>query len=386
MTEVAEDVRVGSDDAAGRGWYLGRGVRLAVLLYLATRVVQLALVDLLAPSGGPSIKDRLLVWDGGWFVRVAVEGYPRTYSYDAAGGMVGNGLAFFPLYPWLIRVLHWLGMDAGWAALSISWAAAGVAAVLLYRFGLALHGERLGYALVVLFCAQPMSVVLSMGYSEALFSALVIGALYAAYRNAFLAAGVLGLLAGLCRPTGLAVALAVVVAAALALYRGAAGWRASVGAAVALAGVPSYLLWVGNRVGDLNAWFTIQTAGWGTTFDWGSSTWDFLWTAFTRGNGWVQVSVALILVAALVATAFAVRRAWPPLTVYGLLVLGLVMGQAGYYHSKPRLLVPALLTLIPAGYAAARARTGTAVVALAGYALFGLWYGAYMITVWPFTI
>jgi hypothetical protein len=386
MTDVVEEVRAESDDAPGRGWYLGRGVRLVVVLYLATRVVQLALVDLLAPAGGPSIKDRLLVWDGGWFIRVAVEGYPRTYSYDAAGGMVGNGLAFFPLYPWLIRALHWVGMDAGWAALSISWVAAGVAAVLLYRFGLALHGERLGYALVVLFCAQPMSVVLSMGYSEALFSALVIGALYAAYRNAFLAAGVLGLLAGLCRPTGLAVALAVVVAAAIALHRGAAGWRASVGAAVALAGVPSYLLWVGNRVGDLNAWFTIQTAGWGTTFDWGSSTWDFLWTAFTRGNGWVQVSVALILVAALVATAFAVRRAWPPLTVYGLLVLGLVVGQAGYYHSKPRLLIPAVLTLIPAGYAAARARTGTAVAALAGYALFGLWYGAYMITVWPFTI
>jgi hypothetical protein len=386
MTDVADEVRAESAGEADRGWHLGRGVRLVAVLYLATRVVQLALVYWLAPADGPSIKDRLLVWDGGWFVRVAVEGYPHTYSYDASGDMVGNGLAFFPLYPWLIRGLHWLGLDAGWAALSVSWVAAGVAAVLLYRFGVALHGERLGYALVVLFCAQPMSVVLSMGYSEALFSALVIGALYAAYRDAFLVAGVLGLLAGLCRPTGLAVALAVVVAAAIALYRGRAGWRAPVGAVLALAGVPSYLLWVGHRVGDVNAWFTIQTAGWGTTFDWGSSTWDFLWTAFKRGNGWVQVSVALILVAAIAATAFAVRHAWPPLTVYGLLVLGLVVGQAGYYHSKPRLLVPALLTLFPAGYAAARARTGTAIVALAGYALFGLWYGAYMITVWPFTI
>jgi hypothetical protein len=366
--------------------YLGQGVPLVLVLYLATRIVQFVFINLLAPAGGRSIRDRLLIWDGGWFIRVATEGYPHTYSYDRSGNMVGNGLAFFPLYPWLIRAVNWLGVDAGWAALTVSWIAAGVAAVLLYRFGVALHGARLGYALVVLFCGQPMSVVLSMGYSEALFSALVIGALYAAYRERFLVAGVLGLLAGLCRPTGLAVALAVVVAAAISVYRGRYDWRPTVGALLALLGVPSFLLWVGYRVGDFNAWFTIQTAGWGTTFDWGTSTRDFLWTAFIQGHDWVQMSVAAILVVAIVAAVLAVRRTWPPLTVYGLLVLGLVVGQAGYYHSKPRLLVPALLTLIPAGYAAARARTAPAVFGLTCYALFGLWYGAYMITVWKFTI
>jgi len=386
MTDVAEEAvpEVGERPFVRR--YLGRGVPLVLVLYLATRIVQFVFINLLAPAGGRSIKDRLLIWDGGWFIRVATEGYPHTYTYDTSGTMVGNGLAFFPLYPWLIRAVNWLGVDVGWAALTVSWIAAGAAAVLLYRFGVALHSARLGYALVVLFCAQPMSVVLSMGYSEALFSALVIGALYAAYLERFLVAGVLGLLAGLCRPTGLAVGIAVMVAAGLAVYRGRAGWRATVGAVLALLSVPSFLVWVGLRVGHANAWFTIQTAGWGTTFDWGRSTRDFLWVAFIRGRDWVQMSVAAILVVAIVAAVLAVRRAWPPLTVYGLLVLGLVVGQAGYYHSKPRLLVPALLTLIPAGYAAARARTATAVFGLTCYALFGLWYGAYMITVWPFTI
>jgi hypothetical protein len=159
-----------------------------------------------------------------------------------------------------------------------------------------------------------------------------------------------------------------------------------VGTLIALAGVPAYLLWVANRVGDLNAWFTIQTAGWGTTFDWGTSTWDFLYIAFHQGNGWVQVSVALILVAGIVAAILAVRRTWPPIVVYGMLALILVVGQAGYYHSKPRLLLPILLTIIPAGYAAARARPGAAALGLTAYALFGLWYGAYMITVWAYTI
>jgi hypothetical protein len=360
---------------------------LALAIYLATRLGQLAFIAWLAPAGGPSIRNRLLAWDGDWFVRVAVEGYPHTYSYDSSGQMVGNGLAFFPLYPLLIRGLHALGLDAGTAAITISWLAGAAAAILIYLLGSALRSRRVGYALVVLFCAQPMSVVLSMAYSEALFSALVIGVFYAAHRGAFLWAGVLGLGAALTRPTGLAAAFALAVAAGLALRQRTSGWRPVLGAVIALVGVPAYLLWVAARVGSLSAWFTIQTAGWGTTFDYGSSTWSFLRTAIHQGNGWVQVSVAFILIAAVVAAVVAAtRRTWLPLTVYGLLALILVVGQAGYYHSKPRLLVPVLLTLVPAAYAAGRARPRTAALALTAYAAFGLWYGAYMITVWPYTI
>jgi hypothetical protein len=358
-----------------------------LLLFVATRVAQLAFIWWLAPPDGPSIKDRLLAWDGGWFVRVATEGYPHTYTYDSSGQMLGNGLAFFPVYPLLIRGLHTLGLDAGSAALVISWTAAAAAAMLLYLLGTDLADRRVGLALMLLFVAAPMSVVLSMGYSEAVFSALVIGMFYAVRRQAFLVAGVLGLGAALTRPTGLAAAVGLAVAAVLAIRAGTARWRAAVGALLALAGVPAYLLWVAARVGDLNAWFTIQTAGWGTTFDWGASSWDFVHVAFHQGTGWVQVSIALILVTAIGAAVLALRHGlWPPLAVYGVLALILVVGQAGYYHSKPRLLVPVLLTLFPAAYAAGRARPRAAALGLAVYAAFGLWYGAYMITVWPFTI
>jgi Mannosyltransferase (PIG-V) len=357
-----------------------------LLLFAATRVVQLLFIAWLAPAGGPSIRHRLLAWDGDWFMRVATEGYPHTYSYDNAGQMVGNGLAFFPAYPVSIRLLWELGIPADVAALIVSWVAAAAAVVLLYLLGTAISGRRVGLALTVLFAAQPMSVVLSMGYSEALFCAFVIGMFYAAYRNAFLIAGVLGFLAGMTRPTGLAAAAGLVMAAVLAIRGRQAGWRAVVGAVVALAGVPSYLLWVGLRVHDLGAWFTIQTAGWGTTFDSGSSTWNFLYTAFHQGNGWVQVSIAMILVAAIVATILAVRHTWPPIVVYGLLVMVLVVGQAGYYHSKPRLLLPALLTILPAAHLAARSRPRAAALGLTAYALFGLWFGAYLTTVWVYTI
>jgi hypothetical protein len=371
--------RIPREFLAQAGWVLA--------VYLCGRLVQLGFVAWLAPPDGLTIRDRLLVWDGTWFVRVAQEGYPHGYSYDDAGTMVGNGLAFFPGYPLLIRSVHALGLDAGWAAIGISWVAGAVATVLLYLLGRDLGGRRVGYALAVLFCAQPMSVVFSMGYSEATFCALAIGTFLAAYRRHWLVAGLLGLGAALTRPMGLAVAVALAVAAGLAMREGRGTWRPVLGSVLALAGVPGYLIWVAVRVGHPNAWFTIQSAGWGTTTDFGRSTVDFVFDTLRTGTGWIQVSVMFLLIIATGAVLLAVRQGtWAPLTVYGLLAFGLVIGQAGYYHSKPRLLVPVLLVLLPAGYAAARARTGTAVAVLTGYALFGLWYGAYMITVWPYTI
>jgi hypothetical protein len=390
--------------ARAGGWF---GVLTALLLYLVTRLVQLAMIDWMTPSGGPSVRDHLLGWDAGWFVRVATEGYAHGYSYDDHGQMVGNGLAFFPLYPLMIRAAAATGLSPQTAALLVSWLAGAAAAVLLHLLGTSLYSRRVGFALVVLACAQPMSVVLSMGYSEGPFLALVAGMLLAAHRRAWPAAGVLGLAAALTRPTGAAAAVALAVAA-LGTLRGSskaasplsptqAGmpricgrterWQALTASAVALAGVPAYLLWVALRVGDWNAWFTIQTAGWGSSFDYGSSVIKFAVDSLHGGTDWVPLSTVWILAVAVVAAVVAVgQRVWVPLTVYGLLALVLVLGQAGYYHSKQRLLVPVLLILVPAAVALGRARLRTAVPVLAGYAAFGLWYGAHMVAVWPYTI
>jgi Mannosyltransferase (PIG-V) len=378
----------GARPRLGTDWRWLAGIALAI--YVASRVVQLAIVSWLVPPGGSGTVSRLMAWDAGWFVRVAREGYPHGYSYDASGTLVGNGLAFFPVYPAMVRLVHLVGVDWEAAALTVSWLAGGAAAVLVCALGAHLYEPRVGLGLTALFCTQPMSVVLSMGYSEGLFVALVAGTLLAAYRRAWLTAGGLGAVAGLTRPTGAALALALALAAAVQLGDGRAGpvrWRAVVGALVALAAVPAYLVWVGLRVGAPGAWFDIQTAGWGSTFDFGAVTGDFVVTALRQGDGWIQVSVAWFLIAAVVsALVAAFQRTWPPLVAYGLIALILVVGQGGYYHSKPRLLVPVLLVLVPVAVALGRVRPSTAVLALVGWAAFGLWYGAYLITVWHYAI
>ena len=353
-----------------------------LLGYGASRVVQLLVLGWIRPPhpGGATVYERLFAWDGDWFLRLAEQGYGR-----------GNGLAFFPAYPLAIRGVHAVTrLPYPTAALVVSWLAGAAAAVVVYRLGARLYDPRVGAALVVLFCTQPMSVVLGMAYSEGLFVAFAAGALLAAHRNAWLTAGVLGLAAGLSRPTGAAVAVALVVGAVLALRNGTPNlprWRPIVATAVALCGVPAYLAFVALRMGTWHAWFDIQTTGWGTTFDAGASTVRFVAGALRAEDGWVPVSVALLLVAAVVSAAMVLgSRVWPPLLVYGLTALVLVVGQSGYFHSKPRLLVPVLVVLLPAAVTLGRARPRTAVVALAAWALFGLWYGAHMLMIWPYAI
>ncbi|GAA0458428.1 membrane protein [Paractinoplanes deccanensis] len=388
-------------DAAG-AW---RGVGTALGIFALTRVAQLVILGWLdAASDDPvGVRQRLLVWDAGWFLKVAVNGYPHGYTYDLAGRMQGNELAFFPVYPTLIRVFDGLGLSASTAALVVSWVASVGAALALHLLGTSLYGKRAGWALVAICCSAPVSIVFSMAYSEGIFLAFVAGMLVAAHRQVWWAAGLLGLLAALTRPTGAAAAVALAVAALLAVRdareeaRGETGgetrrwaaksWQPVLAAVVALAGVPLFLAWVGWRVGDPAAWFRIQAAGWGTSFDFGSSTVDFLATTLSTGDGWVPVSVAIILIAAVAAAWVAVAgKPWPPLAVYGLIAMVLVYGQAGFYHSKPRLLVPVLLTLLPAAVAASRARPRVAILSITAWAAFGLWYGAYLVAVWPYTL
>jgi hypothetical protein len=372
-------------DKAGR-W---RGVGIAVGILALTRIVQLyLLIGLDRATDEPAgLRSNLLIWDGGWFQRVAA-GYPQGYTYGADGTLQGNELAFFPVYPMLIRGLSAIGFDPGTAAITVSWLASIGAAVALHLLGTTLYNRRAGWALVAICCSAPMSVVLSMAYSESLFLALVAGMLVAAHRKVWWAAGLLGLLAALTRPTGAAAALALAVAAIIAVRNDPSRkWQPLLAAGVALAGVPLFLGWVAWRVGEPDAWFKIQTAGWGTSFDFGASTLDFLGSTLTTGDGWVPMSVALILLVAAVAAGVALAgRPWLPLAVYGIVAMVLVYGQAGFYHSKPRLLLPVLLTLLPAVAAAARARPRVAVLSIIGWAAFGLWYGAYLVAVWPYTI
>ncbi len=377
--------------AAGRSGLrrLARTAGPALAVWAGAALLQGLMLAWLHTQSDGWLRAALTPWDNQWYVQIAEQGYPHGFSYDAQGQLTGNTLAFFPLYPALVKLVAGaFGIGGQAASLAVAWLASAAAAVAVHRLAGRLYGPRAALCLVALVYTQPMAVTLWIGYSESLFLLLAASCLLAAHRERWLTAGVLALLAGLTRSTGAAVAAALVVAAALAVRRERrVDPRAVAGAALGLLGVPLYVAWVGERLGQLDAWFVIQRAGWHTSWDWGQATWQFLSDTLRRGHDWVPVITAVLLVALAAACVTALlQRPWPPLAVYGLLVFALTVGQTNYYHSKLRLLVPALLALLPAAKALARPAPRTALPALALFALFGTWFGAYMLTNWAYAI
>ncbi|MFC1401689.1 MULTISPECIES: hypothetical protein [Streptacidiphilus] len=362
----------------------------ALAVYAASTAAHLLLLSAMIPAGGPSLRNRLTTWDGGFYLDIATHGYPHGFSYDPSGKLTGNTLAFFPLYPMLVRAVHEVTrLDIPMAGIVTANLALIAALIVVLQLFTRLYGRRTAVVAIVLLAgAQPMALVFLMSYSESLFLALAAGMLLAAHRRAWLTAGLLALLVGLTRPAAVAAVVALGVAVLLHLVRERRiSWRPLAALVLGCAGTPLYLLWVALRVGRVDAWFQIQGAGWGTQWDNGRAIWDFLVQTLATGDGWVPVSTAVLLIALVCATLVTWQRgSWPPLVVYGTSIVVLTLCQSNYYHSKLRLLLPALVFLVPLARSIARTRSRTAVLTLAAATVFGCWYGAYMITVWSYAI
>ncbi|MEU3311211.1 hypothetical protein ACFYZT_16685 [Streptomyces sp. NPDC001591] len=314
-------------------------------------------------------------WDSFWYLSLAAHGYGRTQMWPASHS-IQSDYAFFPLYPLLTHLLGG-GPVAG---LAVAWTAAAVAAAGVYRVGERLLGARAGVLLVALWASLPHAVVLTLGYTEPLLCALAAWALYALLRGRWMWAASLAVLAGLTRPTGIAVAAAVTLPALRELLRGdrrPAVWGAGL---LAPAGWAAYVAAVGAHRHEVLGYFTVQRQ-WGSRFDFGAGTVRVVDRVLTGGTVTVPVAVAVaaLAVAALLAVLLLLDRAPLPLLVYCATLLVITVGGAGFFESKPRFLLPAFPLLLPLAAATARARPRTAVAVTAGLAGLSYGYGAYLL-------
>lgn len=215
-------------------------------------------------------------WETGdalWYLRIGSQGYAAD---DGSG-------AFFPLYPILIRIVgvltggHWL-----LAAYVVSNVALIVALVLLYGLTEREFGTAMARRSVILLCAFPTGFFFFAPYSEALFVALAIGALYAARTSRWGVAGVCGLLAAFTRSPGWLLAFPIAIEAILQA-RAMAGPSArrirtlasGAGASVACGvGLLAYLGFWQLQIGDWRHPITLQQTGWGKESSW---PWETLW-------------------------------------------------------------------------------------------------------------
>ena len=372
----------------------------AVVVYLSIRLAGVVVLAWFGAIHDESLRTLLSRWDGEWMLAIAEHGYHHVPvdNTDARGIHTDTtAFAFFPGYPLLVGLIAKLPLVTPLAAgLLVNLAAGSAAAVAVARVGefcaTRFRGARIspaaarstGLLLVVFFAAAPMGVVLSMTYTEALFCALAAWALVGVLEGRWIVAGVSAFAVGLVRPTGIAVVLVVMAAAAFTPH---GGWRAWFAGIVAPLGYIGYLVAVWIETGSPSGWFKIQTDGWDTAFDGGRATAEFLYDSFTGADDAVSVITSLLIVASLVllAWSFADRLPWPVL-VYGSAVVASTLLSSGLMPSRPRLLLPAFVILIPVAVRLARTSRPVAIGAAVAATLASAWFGAYMLTVFEYAI
>ncbi|MFF1694198.1 glycosyltransferase family 39 protein [Streptomyces sp. NPDC058257] len=363
----------------------------ALLAYAAVRLFG-ALVFALWARGEHRDVWHLLAesWDCDWYLKIADTGYTHTLGtrIDA------NNLAFFPLHPLLIRAGSVLVPGPrGAVGLAVAVVCSFLAAWGIFAVGDRLYGRRAGVLLAALWGSLPVALVQWMGYTESLFTALTAWALYAVLTGRWIWAGTLAALAGLTRPTGVALAAAVSLTALLTLWRQGRqerpeegrriALRTLLGALIAPLGWLSYVAWVGVRLGRWDGYFAVQ-ALWHNEWDGGVGTLrtvrDLL--SVERPQLFLMMVTATLLAsAALFVLSVGDRQPLPLLLFTGLLLL-IVLGSKGVYFPRARFLLPAFPLLLPLAAALARARAHVAVTVLVAAAVTSAAFGGHMLLGW----
>ncbi len=156
-------------------------------------------------------------WDAGYYLQLVKSGY--TFSGDLTQSM--SNMAFFPLYPYLVKAITWLVW--GWTGNKVGDSlilAVGIvlsnllflaAMALLYRLatrrlGLGPAAAKRATALIILF---PVGFIFSSFYTESLFFFLAVAGFSAALDRRWFWAGVCAGLVTLTRIQGIVVAFAL---------------------------------------------------------------------------------------------------------------------------------------------------------------------------------
>ncbi len=235
---------------AGLSFPLGLGLLSHLIVYLtlyltATAGVQDASGRRLRPAW-----DLLAQWDGGWYQRIA------RHGYEYAPDRLQHSVAFFPLYPLLVRPLVHLGLPFGLAGAIVNALAFLGALAVLYVWARALGGERMARWATAALAFCPMAVFGSVAYTEGLFLLLTLATLFSAWRGRFGLAACWGILATASRLPG----IALVPALLLEVARQRRGRSEMAAAFTPALGTLAYFSWLWRRFGDPLTFFHAEHA------------------------------------------------------------------------------------------------------------------------------
>jgi hypothetical protein len=342
------------------------------VIFLAQRLLTLAFIY--AEAGRLDALTRR--WDAGWYLRLAEGGYVYP-NVSPEGKIRASNLAYFPLFPWLVREIGDTGLlSLREALIAVSWLGGLLAVWAIFAVGNAWYGRSAGIALSALWGMAPASLTLTMGYPEGLFTAAAAATLLCLIRRRPVWAGTCAVVAGLLRPSVLAVIAMVGVYFVVELGRWIARRRspaegtptpsddaaeqagpetraprparAFLGAVLSTLGLVAFMVYVGIRTGEVFGYFTVQR-------QWGQQTAGFAeyWQGIEQGlfgsppASFIPVTIAVsmgyLLLFCLIV--FDRRLLWASVYAAGMLLISLA--HITFQHVYARQLLPAFVLLIP---------------------------------------
>jgi hypothetical protein len=229
--------------------------------YVIARVATFGAVAIADVWTSHGIGNTLNRWDGTWFLRAADTGWPRHLPM-AGGHVLANPIAFFPVYPGLIRLIDHLVPLSPLTVELLLTAVTGLSATLaISLLARRIWGREVGRRAGVLIAVFPGSFIFSLGYSEGVAMTCTALGLLALIERRWWVAGLLGLVATATTPVALAFAASCLVAAGAAV-RSRREWRSLVAPALAPLGMAAYMVWIWRHTGNLMAWRLTERDGW----------------------------------------------------------------------------------------------------------------------------
>ncbi|HEV2426747.1 MAG TPA: mannosyltransferase family protein [Acidimicrobiales bacterium] len=233
---------------------------LGAAVYVAVRLATLVVVLLVDLSTHRGLVHELSRWDGKWFLRAAIHGWPAPMP-RVDGHLTGSTIAFFPLFPLLLRALHAVtGLSDAVVGLWVS-AVTGLAATMgvgaLTRSYADDDSARRATLLVAL---SPGAFVFSLIYNEGFVIGLAAIGLWALIRERWWLAAVAGAVGTAMSPVGLVFLVPAAWVAIVQLRQRQYG--ALVVPVATPLGAAAWLGYLWAHDGTPRAWSLTERAGW----------------------------------------------------------------------------------------------------------------------------
>lgn len=305
----------------------------AIAMWAGSRLVILIAMLLLAPAlPAPEATvtpgwQLFAHWDGEHYQSIATKGY--RFRDDGKG----YNVAFFPLFPLLMRGAMTLGLPAAAAGTVINNLAFLGAMVVLYLWVAERHDRRAARWATAALAWCPFSLFGTVVYTEGLFLLGSTAALRAFDQRQYRWAAVWGALTTAMRPPGIALIPTFLVIA----WREKREPAAYLAALLSSAGLLLYVLYCGLQFNQPLA-FVLAQRGWRSPQDFVGEAWVDLWTTVLIGpvnedKGWLTdpwYPLAMLLIGLMAGLLWRYRRRFAK-TGYaacGLVVLLWLVGGA----------------------------------------------------------